>query len=72
MRAHVAAFRVLMAGSVGALAGCGSQPMVRQEQGGLVVMQVESVPPAEEWALRSDFPGYSGRGYYTWLGKDRL
>ncbi|HUU21368.1 MAG TPA: hypothetical protein VM389_02415 [Phycisphaerae bacterium] len=70
MRMPAAAWATWMAGAVGALAGCGAAPTAFQERDGLVVMQVESVPPAGGWALQSEFPGHSGRGYYTWCGKD--
>jgi hypothetical protein len=35
-----------------------------QEQGGVVVMEVESVPLADGWARRTDVDGYTGSAYY--------
>ena len=33
-----------------------------------VVIEVESVPPVEDWQLKTHFPGFTGDGYYVWHG----
>lgn len=40
------------------------------EQGGLLVFEVESIPPVEHWVEQTDLPGYTGDSYYTWHGPD--
>ena len=41
-----------------------------QEQNGLVVMQVESVPVVPMWTFDTSVPGYTGTGFYRWDGPD--
>ena len=41
-----------------------------QEEGGLVVMQVESAPRVDFWGAASSVPGYTGNSYYHWYGND--
>jgi len=38
------------------------------ESGGLVVMEVESVPAAGDWRKETRINGYKGSGYYVWEG----
>lgn len=38
------------------------------ESGGLVVMEVESVPAAGDWEKRTEIGGFKGTGYYVWEG----
>lgn len=43
-----------------------------QEQGGLVVFEVESTPAVEFWTAETDLAGYSGDAYYTWRGPEHF
>jgi hypothetical protein len=38
------------------------------ETDGLVVIEIESVPPTPGWAAQKKEAGFTGRGYYTWTG----
>jgi len=39
-----------------------------QEEAGLIVCQIESVPAVSEWAVESSVPGFTGDSYYRWNG----
>ncbi|MBX2821105.1 MAG: T9SS type A sorting domain-containing protein [Rhodothermaceae bacterium] len=41
-----------------------------EEQGGLVVLEVESVLPSDSWSLRNDISSALGNGYYEWKHGD--
>lgn len=41
-----------------------------QAQAGAVIVEVESHPAVEEWAVETAVPGYTGSAYYTWRGPD--
>lgn len=43
---------------------------VYQESGGIVVVEMESIPVWSSYVLDTTYPGYSGSGYYTWSGRD--
>lgn len=42
------------------------------EENFFVIMEVESAPnyPSPLWDFQTEIPGYTGRGYYNWLGPD--
>jgi hypothetical protein len=42
------------------------------EKDGIVVVEVESVPPSEDWVLKASHDGYTGSGYYEWTGPDHF
>ncbi|MCB9896902.1 MAG: hypothetical protein H6825_02745 [Planctomycetes bacterium] len=42
------------------------------EQDGLVVIQVESTPPAPGWAAETISSGYTGSSYYRWDGGNQF
>jgi hypothetical protein len=42
----------------------GEGPFV--EEGGVVVVELESLPAARGWVKESHLPGYTGAGYYVW------
>lgn len=37
-----------------------------------VVIEVESIPPTDEWHQTTTFPDYTGDGYFVWLGPNYL
>jgi hypothetical protein len=39
-----------------------------QEQGGLVVVEIESSPVAGSWVAETDHAGFTGQSYYRWDG----
>lgn len=43
---------------------------VFQEVGGLVVVEIESVPPAGSWVSETAKAGFTGASYYRWSGPD--
>jgi hypothetical protein len=59
-----------------ALLWIGAAPLAAQvtfcEEGGLVAMQIESVPLAGDWVFESTIPSYTGSGYYRWNGADQF
>ncbi len=42
---------------------------VFQESGGIVVMEVESEAPTEQWSEEQSIGGFRGQGYYVWRGE---
>jgi hypothetical protein len=40
------------------------------EAAGKVVIEVESLPAAAGWTLKTEHAGYTGTGYYEWTGGD--
>jgi hypothetical protein len=46
--------------------GGGGSCTAFNEQNGLVVMEVESMPTVSDWSLRTAVGGSTGRGYYEW------
>lgn len=38
------------------------------EQNNLLVMEVEHAPVVDQWELETALAGFTGEGYYTWLG----
>ena len=42
------------------------------EEGGIVVIEVESVDAVEHWVGETGLAGYTGPGYYTWSGENRF
>lgn len=45
-------------------------PCVFQESGGLIVIEIESVSPVDQWIEENNIPGFLGESYYTWRGPD--
>ncbi len=43
-----------------------------QEKDGLIVIQVESMPPSSGWVLETGDSGYTGNGYYEWKGPNHF
>jgi len=41
-----------------------------QEAGGILVMEVESAPPAGDWKAETELKGFKGECYYTWRGQN--
>ncbi|MEM9410688.1 MAG: dockerin type I domain-containing protein, partial [Planctomycetota bacterium] len=41
---------------------------VFQEQNGLIVVELESMPPVDGWELQTSIPGFTGDGYFRWEG----
>lgn len=39
-----------------------------EERNGLVVMEIESTPPAAGWANKASLNGFTGTSYYEWTG----
>jgi hypothetical protein len=42
------------------------------EKDGIVMWEAESVPPQGGWQLQQEIKGYSGSGYYTWMGENHF
>ena len=38
------------------------------DDNGLIVIEIESQPPADDWVLETAVDGYTGSGYYRWDG----
>ncbi len=47
---------------------CGAAEPLYVETDGVVVIEIESVPPSPGWKAEKKQDGYTGKGYYTWLG----
>jgi len=45
-----------------------AQTCTFEDQGNLVVMEIESAPDTGQWVLETSHPGYTGSGYYRWTG----
>jgi len=45
-----------------------AEPPVFEETDGLVAVEVESHPPADQWHAETEMEGFTGGGYYTWRG----
>ena len=45
-----------------------AEPPVFEETDGLVAVEVESHPPADQWQAETEMEGFTGGGYYTWRG----
>lgn len=45
---------------------------VYQESGGLVVIEIESTPPTDDWLAETDPSGYTFRSFYRWNGRDHF
>lgn len=43
-----------------------------QEDEGVVVFEVESAAPSDDWKPEKQLAGHTGNGYYTWRGADRF
>ena len=43
-----------------------------QEDGGLLVIDVESVPAAGQWSAETSLPDFLGRSYYIWRGDNNF
>lgn len=41
-----------------------------QEENGLVVIEMESMPTVDGWQLQTDVAGFTGDGYFRWEGPD--
>lgn len=41
-----------------------------QEQGGIVIGEIEDAPAIDQWVPETFLPGYAGQTYYTWRGPD--
>ncbi|WP_420630096.1 hypothetical protein [Candidatus Leptofilum sp.] len=46
-------------------------PCVYMETDDAVVIEIESVPAAEDWQFETSFPSYTGNGYYVWRGPEQ-
>lgn len=38
------------------------------ESGFMIIMEVESAPPVDQWSVDTELVGYTGDSYYTWRG----
>lgn len=56
--------------AISALAATEPPNEVWWETDGLVVLEIESVPPARGWIAETDMTGFTGSTYYTWRGGD--
>ncbi|HHP7239688.1 DUF5060 domain-containing protein [Longibacter sp.] len=52
--------------------GGGTDTGAFQEEGGLVVIEMESEAPGGNWEERTDFSGYTGDSYLIWEGSSNL
>jgi hypothetical protein len=69
--ATIVSFAAALVASVALAPSAAAQSCaVFQEVGGLVVVEIESVPPAGSWVSETAKAGYTGASYYRWSGPD--
>lgn len=49
-----------------------AQGGIYQEEGRLVVVEIESSPAVDQWVVESDRPGFTYRSFYRWGGNDQF
>lgn len=67
MLRYLSIFALILSTSAGALA----KAPVFEDRDGVIVFEVESArPEGGEWGGETELEGFTGKGYYTWRGKD--